>query len=171
MSSERSSDRVLKKENPISIERCRSCASKYEFRLASGATATVFCGRPHIDQPYKAISYVWETEWPPQKVALKCLRCAMIKNIPMRDVKKLGALTACMKGNVPVWLDAMSIDQDDDDDKSDQLAVMGNIYKQATAVSVLLPMNDEGAYQRLKALGIAADGIVKRKDEFLEIFY
>jgi hypothetical protein len=84
----------------------------------------------------------------------------------MRDVKKLGALTACMKGDVPVWLDAMSIDQDDEDDKGDQLAVMGNIYKNAQTVSVLLPVNDEGAYQRLKALGITADAIVKRKEFF-----
>jgi hypothetical protein len=97
---------------------------------------------------------------------MKCLRCSAVKNIPMRDVKKLSVLIACMKGGVPVWLDAMSIDQDDDADKGDQLAVMGDIYKQAQTVSVLLPINDEGAYQRLKTLGIAADAIVKRKGDF-----
>jgi hypothetical protein len=166
MSSEQSTGRVFNEEDPIPVECCRSCASKYQFKLRTGEIATVLCGRPHIHQAYKAISYVWETDWPPQKVALECLRCSTVKSIPMRDVKKLGALSACMKGNVPVWLDAMSIDQDDEDDKGDQLAVMGDIYRRAQGVSVLLPMNDEGAYRRLKTLGMAADTIVKRKQEF-----
>src|SRR5258708_5882693 len=163
---EQSTGRVLNNEDPIPVECCRSCASKFQFKLPTGGIATVLCGRPQLDQAYKAISYVWETEWPPQKVALECLHCSTVKNIPMRDVRKLDALTACMKGGVPVWLDAMSIDQDDEDDKGDQLAVMGDIYKQAQGVSVLLPLNDEGAYRHLKTLGIAADAIVKRKGEF-----
>jgi hypothetical protein len=151
---------VVNEKEPISIERCRSCSSKYAFKLQSGETLTVLCGRPK--QTYKAISYVWETAWPPPRVILKCSHCLTVTKIPMRDVEKLRSLLECMKGELPVWLDTMSINQDDESDKRTQLAVMGNIYRHAQTISVLLPMEDKEAYDGLKRLGIAAHAVVKR---------
>lgn len=59
-----------------------------------------------------------------------------------------------------IWLDALSIDQDSKEDLQVQLKVMGEIYRQAEVVSVLLPMGDEGSYGMLRELAIVAQGIV-----------
>jgi hypothetical protein len=158
--------KILNEQDPIFIEYCRQCALVYIIKLPSDEVVTILCGRPPQDEPYKAISYVWETAWPPQRVALKCSHCSAVTNVPMRDISKFHALLSCMKGELPVWLDTMSIDQDDEDDKAVQLAVMGDIYKQAQTISVLLPAEDGEAYHGLKKLGIAADAVVKRHTDF-----
>jgi hypothetical protein len=69
-------------------------------------------------------------------------------------------------GKYPVWLDAMSINQRDEDDKKAQLVVMGDIYRKAEIVSVFLPAEDEEAYMKLKQFAIIANDIVTRHEDF-----
>jgi hypothetical protein len=57
-----------------------------------------------------------------------------------------------VRGGRVIWLDAMSIDQTDLKDKEAQLFVMGDIYRNAETVSVVLLNSDEEAYGRLRQL-------------------
>lgn len=84
----------------------------------------------------------------------------------MRDVDKLWHILEFVRGGSSIWLDALSIDQDDPRDLAAQIAVMGTIYRDARVVSVILPMEDRGAYEMLKELAVIADEVVKRKGEF-----
>ena len=65
-----------------------------------------------------------------------------------------------------IWLDAMSIDQNDPKDKAAQLFVVGDIYRNAETVSVLSPNSDQEAYRRLTQFGIIADAIFKRSEVY-----
>jgi hypothetical protein len=135
---------------------------RYQFKFDNGEIVTVLCGRP-IMQKYKAVSYLWETT---MDLPLKCRRCSVVTTIPMRDASKLWRLMNLVRGGSIVWLDAMSIDQTDPKDKAIQLSIMGDIYRNAERVSVLLPTCDAEAYEKLTQLGIAADSIVQRSDAF-----
>jgi hypothetical protein len=141
----------------IPVECCRACAYRYEFKLLNNEIVTVLCGRPQ-DVLYKAVSYLWEDYI---SLPLRCRNCSSIKRIPMRDSRKLWKLLSFARGGSKIWLDSMSIDQDDPKDLSAQLMVMGDIYRKAETVSVFLPFSDEGAYERLKELAITSDAVVK----------
>jgi Heterokaryon incompatibility protein (HET) len=150
------------KSDPVIIECCRKCNSSYQFKLESTEIVTVLCGRP-IDQKYKAVSYLWERI---SDLPLKCRRCSVMTTIPMRDASKLWRIMTFVGGGSVIWLDAMSIDQNDPEDKAAQLLVMGDIYRNAETVSVLLPDSDEEAYRKLVQLRVTADAIVKRSEAF-----
>lgn len=147
----------------IFVECCRKCSLKYQFKLDNGETVTVLCGRP-IAQKYKAVSYLWEKT---SDIPLKCRSCSVVSTIPMRDADKLWRLMHLVRGGSSVWLDAMSIDQNDPQDKAAQLFVMGDIYRNAEVVSVLLPTSDNEAYYKLAQLGVAADAIVRNQEAFM----
>jgi len=152
----------LFKSDPVIIECCRKCSSSYQFKLESGNIVTVLCGRP-TKHKYKAISYLWERT---PNLPLKCRRCSVMTSIPMRDASKLWRIMTFVSGGSTIWLDAMSIDQNDPEDKAAQLFVMGDIYRNAETVSVLLPNSDEEAYRKLEQLRVTADAIVKRSEAF-----
>jgi hypothetical protein len=84
----------------------------------------------------------------------------------MRTPEKLLRMLTFLGGKYPVRLDAMSINQTDEDDKKHQLVVMGDIYRKAEIVSIFLPAADEGVYMKLKQFAITADDIVARCEEF-----
>jgi hypothetical protein len=149
---------------PIYVECCRTCKNRYDFLLSDQTTVTVLCGRPE-NVVYKAVSYVWEMK-PLVWLPLKCRYCDIVTFIPMRTPEKLLRMLTFLGGKYPVWLDAMSINQTDEDDKKAQLVVMGDIYRKAEIVSVFLPSEDEEAYMKLKKLAIIANNIVTRREEF-----
>lgn len=149
---------------PIFVESCRKCPSDYTFILQNGETITVICGRPDLAiGKYKALSYVWEDAQP---VLLHCRECTKSSEVQMRSASKLLAILEFLRGGSRVWIDALSIDQSDPDDKAAQLPVMGDIYRHADTVSVFLLEEDREAYEMLKRLGIVSDEIVKRYDAF-----
>ena len=49
-----------------------------------------------------------------------------------------------------IWLDNMSIDQSNHEEKASTVAVMGEIYGRAECVSVLFPAEDEEAFRILQ---------------------
>ena len=146
----------------VFVECCRKCSSRYQFKLENGEIVTVLCGRP-IEPKYKAVSYLWETT---SDLPLKCQRCSVVTTIPMRDAGKLWRIMSFVGRGSAIWLDAMSIDQNDPEDKAAQLFVMGDIYRNAETVSVLLPNSDEEAYRKLTQLGVTADAIVKKSEAY-----
>ena len=58
-----------------------------------------------------------------------------------------------------IWLDTMSINQNDEADKDLQLAQMGKLYGDAATVAVLLPESDESAFELLASLNAKANFI------------
>ncbi|KAI4262396.1 MAG: hypothetical protein L6R42_002426 [Xanthoria sp. 1 TBL-2021] len=120
-------------------EECRACTGKFIFR-ATTATATILTGKP-ISNRYEAISYVWGKARP---LLIYC-RCGMKKSVPISGPERFGALlslAASAGASDGVWLDALSIDQDDAADKKCLIGAMGEIYKNAGSVLVLLPSAD-----------------------------
>ncbi|KAG9767723.1 hypothetical protein KCU88_g7409, partial [Aureobasidium melanogenum] len=65
-----------------------------------------------------------------------------------------------------VWLDALSIDQEDDEEKAKVLAVMGDIYSRAKTVAVLFPEGDRDGFHLVYDLTQAATAINNNKLEF-----
>ncbi|KAF8856090.1 hypothetical protein BDZ45DRAFT_745808 [Acephala macrosclerotiorum] len=146
----------------FNVESCRKCSFRYDFLLSDSKIVTVLCGQPS-EVAYKAVSYLWENTEP---LKLLCRKCSAFKTIPMRDVGKLWNILGFVRRGSKIWLDALSIDQDDPSNLEVQLAVMGNIYRDAKVVSVMLPAEDKEAYELLKMLGITSNEIVKRREEF-----
>lgn len=151
----------MSQPDSITVETCRSCSKKYTFLLQNDQIVTVMCGRPS-NVTYKAVSYTWGQTSP---LPLKCRKCSAIKHFPMRDASKLQNLLNLVRGGSTIWLDALSIDQDDENDKKLQLMVMGDIYREAEIASVLLPEEDKEAYEMLKKLAIKSDEIVQEHNE------
>jgi hypothetical protein len=143
----------------VLVECCRGCEFKYNFKLENHEIATVLCGEPEAGVQYKAVSYLWEDV--SRGVHLSCRACSRVKWIPMRDSKKLLEILNFVRGGCNVWLDAMSIDQDDPEDKKAQIMIMGYIYRQAETASVFLPQSDNEAYERLKELASTSNTIVQ----------
>lgn len=78
-----------------------------------------------------------------------------------RSVQYFRQLMALAGANGYVWLDNMSIDQDDAQDVAAQIAVMGDIYSKAECVSVLLPAADQKAYDALAKILANANRLVE----------
>jgi hypothetical protein len=67
----------------------------------------------------------------------------------MRDASKLWRIMPFVGAGSAIWCDAMSIDQNDPKDKATQLFAIGDIYRNAETVSVLVPISDGEAYKKL----------------------
>ncbi|KAL8786548.1 MAG: hypothetical protein Q9195_008179 [Heterodermia aff. obscurata] len=131
-------------------EQCRACTGKFVF-CAKTATATILTGKP-IGKRYEAISYVWGD---PKSLFIYC-KCGMKKTIPVSTSDRFSSLLALAATAGAffdgVWLDALSIDQDSDADKKHLIGTMGDIYKNAGSVLVLLPSADKFLYDCLMDL-------------------
>jgi hypothetical protein len=87
-----------------------------------------------------------------------------MKSVPIRDQDRfctLLSLAATASSCDGVWLDALSINQDSDEDKKALIACMGDIFKHAVAVLVLLPEVDQQLFGCLTEL---KEGVL-RQDE------
>lgn len=91
---------------------------------------------------FVAISYCWGTEPPSRLLPLADGTCIRIK----ADVESLisRVFTDCVPGEL-LWIDAICINQEDVDEKSEQVRIMNEIYGAARRVSVWLgkPDGDE----------------------------
>ncbi|KAI1748972.1 heterokaryon incompatibility protein-domain-containing protein [Xylaria castorea] len=80
---------------------------------------------------YAALSYCWGQD--PQVMTTAATLSSYVNGLPP-DISNTikDAMTVCRKlGTRFLWVDALCIIQDDGEDKADQLAAMGAIYKQA----------------------------------------
>jgi len=145
----------------ISVNTCRKCAGYFKIPDLNGGYVTVLCGKPRGVE-YKAISYVWGIT---QLLRLICTSCNYVSEIPMESEEKLQRILKFAGTGSGIWLDAISIDQNDPADVATQMATMGEIFRSALRVSVFLPPSDREFYDLLRELCLISDAITKRSTE------
>ncbi|KAK3994286.1 heterokaryon incompatibility protein-domain-containing protein [Cladorrhinum sp. PSN332] len=94
------------------------------------------CGRPGTprgDPDYTALSYVWGSVDDPQAITCNGADFFVTRNL-------FAALVDVRSASEPqtLWIDAICINQNDDGEKSHQIARMGEIYSRATCTMVWL---------------------------------
>jgi hypothetical protein len=144
----------------IHLEKCRSCSPHISYSLPSGGIANIIVGVPPAELKYKAISHVWGN---PVEVKMTCNHCGAASCVHLKSPAYFRQLMALAGADSYVWLDNMSIDQDDAQDVAAQIAVMGDIYSKAECVSVLLPAGDQKAYDALAKILENANRLVDER--------
>ena len=66
----------------------------------------------------------------------------------------------------PIWIDAICINQLDDNDKAQQLAVMAHIYRRAQTVWAWLGVHDDAAHRLLHKITEVAKVVRGHDDKF-----
>lgn len=104
------------------------------------------------EQPqFYALSYVWGSD-----VKNRSIDCNG-KELPVTE-SAFGALTGLksriLNGKLPIWIDALCINQTDDEEKAREVANMHRIYRRAKAIVVWLGPEADGS-------DLAMDGIDK----------
>ncbi|KAE9369758.1 hypothetical protein N431DRAFT_427906 [Stipitochalara longipes BDJ] len=162
----------------IVFHSCRYCSDRFTYVCEDGRRIHIIAGLPKSlqskvkssrkTQPpevpkYKAISYVWgETTLLP----MYCNQCKANFVIGLKDVRKFQDIAKLAASDESIWLDTMSINQDDEADKGRQIAQMGKLYGDAAAVAVLLPGSDKSGFELLASLNAKADFINQNRAAF-----
>ena len=144
----------------IHLEKCRSCSPCISYSLPSGGIVSIIAGVPSAELKYKAISHVWGN---PVKIKMTCNHCGAASHAQLKSPAYFCQLMALAGADNYVWLDNISIDQDDAQDVAAQIAVMGDIYSKAECVSVLLPAGDQKAYDVLVKILESANRLVDER--------
>ena len=144
----------------IHLSRCRSCSPCISYPLPSGGIVNIIVGVPPTELKYKAISHVWGN---PVEIKMSCNHCGAASYAQLKSPSYFCQLMALTGAGNYVWLDNISIDQDDAQDLATQIAVMGDIYSKAECVSVLLPASDQKAYDALLKILENANKLVDEK--------
>ncbi|KAM5346240.1 hypothetical protein ACJ41O_009245 [Fusarium nematophilum] len=144
------------------FQACRSCSGEFRFKI-DDTTTTIFAGPPSTGDESCAVSYVWGKADP---LAIRCQQCSKTTTFPMSSIGKFRRLLRLGAEDLRLWLDALSIDQSDEDDIARQVAMMGDIYKNAAYVGVLLPTEDEPLWSALKNATLAAGVISVERYEY-----
>ncbi|CAO2653698.1 Nn.00g031090.m01.CDS01 [Neocucurbitaria sp. VM-36] len=99
-------------------------------------------------QSYEALSYVWGTETAPRKAVLNGIPISITTNLDCA-LRHLRFVTAMRT----LWVDAVSINQSDTQDRNHQVQIMGSIYSSAQRVIVWLGSVDESDLHLRATLG------------------
>lgn len=152
-----------------------------EFRLVrvlAARSSQVKCEilhRPFGNPPnYTAISYAWGDPSDTTKIKIRDEDCLLFVEIPISKSLYYALEALRRKGeDVLVWADALSIDQQNRDEKNHQLSLMAVIYQRAQNVAVWLgPEEDDSdlATALLQDVAIATaqsgDGHIQVKSIF-----
>jgi hypothetical protein len=148
----------------IAFLRCRDCDDHFEFQIREDVKVKVFAGLPDR-KPYRAVSYVWGAT-SMQEIA--CLHCKKLTKMPLSSPEKLRTLLRTAQDGDWLWIDTASIDQTNPIDVKRQVAVMGNIYKNAQAALVVFPESDRGLFNILVDLCECAWLLLSNKPSFLD---
>lgn len=149
--------------NPVELTSCRACSSNFTYVPKDGGPITILVGIPPQGATYKALSHVWG---PYNLVEMRCETCHSNFDIRWRSKDTfLRAMELAGSGN-KIWIDNMSINQDDPSDVSQQVAVMGDIYGNAQSVAVLLTGSDMPAYNKIAGILQIASTLLSRKGQF-----
>lgn len=134
-------------------------ARESEFRLLQLKQTTGRRNEPEIkifhqlltdDPQYEAISYCWGGQNP--TLPLRCNEGTQI--MVTENVMEILKLVQNEESSLILWIDSVCIDQSSDSDKSAQVAIMGEIYKHASQVTIWL---GEGSYETDMAMVYLAD--------------
>jgi hypothetical protein len=149
--------------NSVNLETCRACGPKISYSLPDGGTVTIILGVPPNTTKYKAISHIWGNV---VEISMVCNHCAAASLVRPKSTNTFRHILALAGADGSIWLDNISIDQDDSHNIATQVAVMGDIYSRAECVSVLLPDTDQAAYVTLAKILEVAKTIVSEKWKF-----
>ena len=107
---------------------------------------------PKGNRLYEALSYVWGSEEKPCSVLMNGYNMAIGENLH-------AALLHLRDHSIPrtIWVDAICIDQEDEEEKGHQVQSMAKIYAKASRVIVWLGEDAAGSNQALEEIRIAAD--------------
>lgn len=103
---------------------------------------------------YYAISYCWGEGADLKAIYLN----GEIVNVPESAEKALRGTYSTSEGReMPVWIDALCIDQRDLTEKSHQVAIMGEVYSSASEVRVWLGDQDDTTEAAIHAISTVVD--------------
>ena len=149
-------------DDELTFTQCRSCSDHFEYAFP-GWTVKIIVGIPKV-AVYKAASYLWGDAKPR---SIRCVKCNVVTVAPFESVGKFKRLMALTdKSGEYLWLDALSINQNDPEDIASTVAVMGDIYSNAASVAVLLPQPDGEAFELLARLVTLGTLIVNNRGVF-----
>ena len=94
-----------------------------------------------INLVFNAISYTWEQSPKPTSTILLDGKLSYVPpsaESALRGIANVAGQHSPSEQDVPIWIDAICINQADVEEKSAQLPLMSNIYSQATTVVIWL---------------------------------
>ncbi|KAK1775287.1 ankyrin repeat-containing domain protein [Copromyces sp. CBS 386.78] len=108
---------------------------------------------------YEALSYVWGSEDKPCSILINGYNLAVGENLH-------AALLHLRDHSIPrtIWIDAICINQEDEEEKGHQVQSMAKIYAKASRVIVWLGEEAAGSDQALEETRIAAELSTRRLD-------
>ncbi|KAN0099376.1 Heterokaryon incompatibility protein (HET) domain containing protein, partial [Hyaloscypha variabilis] len=137
----------------------QSHSDPLEFDLEHRARSELLTDCSETALHYDAVSYVWGTPVFPHSMYSR-QQATYLKITPSVNSflhqfrKKAGARL--------LWVDAICLDQKNDDEKSEQVPLMGEIYSQARKVRIWLGEGNENTNKAFKFLSLVA--VMKRKN-------
>ncbi|KAK3948649.1 heterokaryon incompatibility protein-domain-containing protein [Pseudoneurospora amorphoporcata] len=111
-------------------------------------------------RPYEALSYVWGSEDKPCSISINGCDLAVGKNL---YVAMLHLRDHFIERTI--WIDAICINQGDNEEKGHQVQSMAKIYAKASRVIVWLGEEAAGSDQALEEIRIAAELSIRRLDD------
>jgi hypothetical protein len=110
-------------------------------------TTLTECAYDIVDH-YVALSYVWGSIAKPKTIWVDDLRVNVTANLysALHDIRDKQRV-------IKLWIDALCINQEDEDEKSVQISIMPDIYRLARVTVIYLGPFDHGAEQLLSTLG------------------
>ncbi|KAF2825464.1 HET-domain-containing protein, partial [Ophiobolus disseminans] len=105
--------------------------------LDPGQQIKCHCKRFEIEAapPYEALSYVWGADNPTTNISIQCNGAQVLVGTNLAAA--LYRLRNPDSERV-IWVDALCIDQHNNDEKSNQIPLMGSVYSSAKQVIVWL---------------------------------
>jgi Heterokaryon incompatibility protein (HET) len=130
----------------------------------------IFHASLHDKPKYVALSYVWGNS--------SESRLILVENSPIRVNKNLYDAIMALRppdDGLTIWIDSLSINQSDDDEKSWQVGLMTDIYRQAYKVLAWLgpaESDDDSVMDYLNTLGAKAEafGMDSGPEPFQEVW-
>ena len=124
----------------------------------------VDCSLSHVPleglSHYECLSYCWGNGLPDHSIRIDGRAYSVTSNL----LTAIKTRHRCLQGSdVPIWIDAICIDQSNNEEKSVQVRLMGDIYSQAAAVLVWLGEASKGI--RMFADTVLWLEYAKRKDQ------
>lgn len=123
---------------------------------------------PHFH--YQALSYTWGDTTDPQPILLQGKIKYVTRNL-REFLDRVVASRAKLNLNIPWWIDAVCINQLNNEEKSEQVAQMSKIYSKADHVVIWLGPQTESSELALKTVAKLADmskAVSAAKQEELE---
>lgn len=164
--------RGMEIEESFEFEVCCACADVFAYDLErcdpediwrNSSFVYIWPGVPPRIE-YTAVSYVWGNA---VDIAVRCHACRYVTVFPIDSVSKFHQIMQLAGRNSFVWLDALSIDQGDHGSIAEQVSVMGEVYNNASRVTVLLPTGDFEGYETLSSLSTTAKDLLRRASQFV----